>query len=413
MASSTIALAAESHPAESTPDTRFAFELAMQDRDDGNLGAAIEAFKSVLQTHPNLNRVRLELAVAYYQALDFLRAREEAEAVLHDPATPEEVKARVQAFLDQVETASRPHKFTPYISIGTLYDSNVNAGPDNGTFPIPGGTITLIPEATERRDGALNLNVGITHRYLFPETVAAGRDRAALLWLSQASLYTLQHFEENDRNLDIATLSTGPSWIVARRWRARANLGINHLRLGSSRYAVYYSLNPAVTWSLRNQRTELTADLLVQKQDYFRSAEQGRDGTYTLAGFAADHLLRGEKLSTHVALRGFNMSADAERFSYDGGEFVFGVNWLASENTTLYGRVARRWTDYDGAEPAFARAREDEQDRISVGVTHSLSQGPLAGWMVRGTVTHTDNRSNLGVYDFARDQVGITLERTF
>ncbi|MFY9477482.1 MAG: hypothetical protein WAQ08_07440 [Aquabacterium sp.] len=122
--------------AQSTSPADEQYRQALYQRETGEPYTAIETLESLLSANPTLNRARMELAVAYYRTLNFARAKAESQRVLDDPQTPENVKLSVLSFLKQLELEEKaafekPHKFEPNVALGLLYDSNVNAGPDN------------------------------------------------------------------------------------------------------------------------------------------------------------------------------------------------------------------------------------------------------------------------------------------
>src|SRR5687767_5545484 len=131
------------------------FERAMRERERGELHEAIRSFHAILDEHPGLNRARLELAVAYYHALDHRAALEQARRVLADPATPPAVRANVERLVAQIEAEAAPHRFGGFASAGFLYDSNVSAGPASPSYEVGGSLIPLDPNAVRRSDNAL------------------------------------------------------------------------------------------------------------------------------------------------------------------------------------------------------------------------------------------------------------------
>jgi tetratricopeptide (TPR) repeat protein len=116
-----------------TDENEQLFEAGMEALEDDRLQSAMRAFQSILSQQPGLHRARLELALAYYQALQYDEARQHAQQVLDDPQTPPEVRVTVLAFLAQLEKDQQAflvrHTFKPSIGVGLMYDSNVNVGP--------------------------------------------------------------------------------------------------------------------------------------------------------------------------------------------------------------------------------------------------------------------------------------------
>lgn len=92
--------------AQGTADASAAeaqYRLGLYQRETGEPYSAIETLETLLSANPSLNRARLELAVAYYRTLNYARARAEAQRVLDDPRTPENVRLSVLSFVKQME----------------------------------------------------------------------------------------------------------------------------------------------------------------------------------------------------------------------------------------------------------------------------------------------------------------------
>src|SRR4051812_37137185 len=125
------------------------FERAMQERARGDLHEAIRSFQTLLDRNPALNRARVELAVAYYHALDHRAALEQARRVLADPATPPAVRANLERLIGQIEADAEPHRFSNNVSLGLLYDSNVTTGPSSPGYEASGTQLTVDPSAVK------------------------------------------------------------------------------------------------------------------------------------------------------------------------------------------------------------------------------------------------------------------------
>ena len=72
-------------------------------REQGQTFSAIEALETVLSNNPALNRARLELAVAYFRTMNYEQAKQQAQKVIDDPKTPDNVRLAVEAFLAEIK----------------------------------------------------------------------------------------------------------------------------------------------------------------------------------------------------------------------------------------------------------------------------------------------------------------------
>ena len=395
-------------------ETEILFQEGMEALEADRLRSAMKSFQSILSLQPGLHRARLELALAYYRALDYAEARAAAQEVLDDPQTPPEVRVTVLAFLAQVnkdaEEFAVRHEFKPSISLGMMYDSNVNVGPTTDIIEeLPGAA--LVPGSVEQSDSAVVLNAGIAHRFQPGKTYPAGEHTAGFLWQSQANLYNRAYRSEDDFDLTVLTASTGPAWVVLRHWRTSMMLNVDRIWLGGDELAWFTSLNPAVTWQFNNG--ELTWDATVTGRRYDETVDAGREGTYKATGVSLGHYFNQRRVAGQLGARLIDFSAEDDQYGHDGYELLAGVIVETWPGGSVYGRANYRDVQYDGDAAGFTVAREEQERRIAAGFQHDFRAGRLDGWVLSGGILYTDNDSNISIYDYDRRQVMLNLGRTF
>jgi hypothetical protein len=408
-----LALLAPASPAD---DLQERFDTAMQAIEADRLRTARERLVALLAGNPSLHRARLELARVHYLSQDYAAARAEAERVLADPETPAPVRTTVLAFLAQIGEEEKRfgarHTLRPSLYAGLMYDSNVNVGPDRDIVEIGGLPFVVAPDSREQDDLAVVINPTLTHTWNPGRRFEAGEHSGAFLWQSEAGAYYRNYFDEDDYNLGVLTLRTGPAWVVPRHWRAWAALQADQIWLGEESLALFTSFNPGATWNL-GSATELTAEGLVSQRHYWDDDEDGRDGWYQAARLSLTHYLAQRRFALQGGVGFVNFNADDNRFGHDGPEIYGGFLWEAWRNGVVFGRVGYLGYDYDGIEPGFGVGRDDDEWRYTLGFSHDLRNGMLAGWSVQGSWVFTDNHSNLDLYDYDRHVVNLGLARSF
>jgi tetratricopeptide (TPR) repeat protein len=275
------------------------FDQAMQAVNQNQLRSARERLTSLLTVNPSLSRARLELARVYYLSQDYAKAREEAQRVADDPNTPPSVRATVLAFLAQIDADQKQnmarHHWTPSIYAGLMYDSNVNVGPSRDIIDINGTPGLVLPESQEKDDFAMVISPGIAHTWNPGKRFEAGEQQGFFLWQSQANGYYRAYADEDDYNLGILTLRTGPAWVVPGHWRAGIGLQGDQIFLGGSNLAWFTTLNPNITWELGSD-TELSLDGIATDRRYHDNDEEGRDGLYLSANAIVTHYFRNRTI---------------------------------------------------------------------------------------------------------------------
>lgn len=391
------------------------FKEGLYQREQGQLFAAIEAFQTVLSLQPELDRVRLELAAAYYKALDYEAAKEHAEAVLRKPDIPDNVRLSVLAFLAQLksdqEASSKRKVWEQTLSVGLMHDSNVNAGPSSNVVQGGGQVFNLAPTDVARADTAATLSAGISHSYQSPTPMRIGESAARLLWQSRANFYAKENFSEHASNLEVVTLSTGPAWFALEKWRANINLSLDHYQYGSAPLARYASILPSVTWQM--DKGELTWDMLVQKRTFARSGDIGKDSNYTATGAYFGHVYHDGKVAAQAGIRLFREAADQNFYSNDGTEFFVGASAVTWENGSVYGRYIQRDTKWDANEPALNVSRNETLKTYELGFHHDFKEETLKDWRITGSYTAYRNDSNIPYSNYARNMTSLSLSRNF
>ncbi len=386
------------------------FAKGLSDREAGDYDSAIAEFQAILSANPELGRARAELALSYFKALNFAAARQEAETVLADPNTPDGVRVNVQKFLDTINAESKPHLFTPYITFGFGHDSNINVGPSSRVINIGGAQ--LVANATELSKNYNMQNVGLSHRYLSPNTFNLFNQTAAYLWQSNIGFYRNDYFSSRDFDLNVLSLSTGPLFVVAERWRAGVDFSYDYIDLGHKKLAEFYGLSPTVTWSV-NKTTSITLDGQLQKRAFNDNAAPGRDSDYQNIGVSFAKSLLETKLNLQFGAKLFNENADINRFSNDGHELSAGVNYSVTGADNVYAKHAFKNSEFDGKEVLFNKARDEDENRTTIGYSHQFSQSFIKDWTLDASVTHIKNASNVSIYDYKRTQYGVKMGKFF
>lgn len=147
------------NPSDLDASFRFAQVAAALDEDE----AAIGALERLLFYNPKLSRVRLELGVLYYKLKAYGQARVYFTSAVEDEGVPEEVRARAQAFIQEIDRRDNPSQFSGYFQSGARYQSNVNAGPSSLNVRALGFDAVLNQQFGRRNDWNSFFLGGVRH----------------------------------------------------------------------------------------------------------------------------------------------------------------------------------------------------------------------------------------------------------
>ncbi|MGQ0600001.1 hypothetical protein [Aquabacterium sp.] len=383
-------------------------------RETGQPYSAIETLDAILAANPSLNRVRLELAVAYYRTLNYEKAQAHAQRVLDDPKTPEAVRLSVLSFLKQIEleqrtAAAQANKLEPAVSVGLFYDSNVNAGPDTAVL---GNGLILSDGSLAKPDWGYVGQASLTHAWQSAAPVRMGEQTARYGWTSQFSAYQKTYKRHGEFDLGVLSLATGPTMVIDKLGHANLNMQLDYLTLGGEHLGTFYSLAPSV--SVRVGRDgELTLDGQWAYRDFNRAIDEGRRSHEQAIGVSYGHLLLSGRLALQVGYKATHEDAVVDRFSNRGDEVFLGGRYRAWQGGDLFARSSWRVNDYKGVEPTFDVARHELDQRFELGASHQFQSGWLDNWQFATTLTRVTNKANLSLYAYTRDTVFFNLGRSF
>lgn len=419
----TVSGALPAQPAPGKPDPyEKLFRQGMNALHGDQLFSAIAAFQELLDNAPGLNRARLELAVAYDRTLQYGKARREARRVLEDPHVPPAVRVSILAFLAQVNEDEKQmqvsNSFKPFVSVGAMYDSNVNFGPASDVIPLGGGALaTVQPGSLAKSSSAVVLSAGVIQTYRPGRSFRAGQQAGQFLWQNEFDAYQRSYLQHPGYNLSVASASTGPAWVVLRHWRASVPLQLQFIGLGGGPLALFTSLNPQVIWQLPKAEVSLGASLSNRHYTNDRPSVDGGDGGY--AGFykrvsvSYARYFDARKVALQGEVEWYNFSAHESQFAYRGPGAYLAAFVRVWRGATVFGRLYYNHLKYGGPASFVGVVRDDQERQAVVGVEHQFTTGGLQKWALKATYRFTKNSSNDAVYSYLRRQVSLTLSRNF
>lgn len=131
----------------------------------GDYEAAISALERMLLYNPDLPRVRLELGVLYFRLGSYSIARAYLTRAVEGKNVPDDVRARVAVFLDEIDNRLSNHRFSGSVYGGMRYQTNANAGPERPAIRLLDAEGLLDNEFTKKNDWNAFLSSNFRHIY--------------------------------------------------------------------------------------------------------------------------------------------------------------------------------------------------------------------------------------------------------
>lgn len=398
---------------EHAGEPRYDYLIGIAALDSGKPDRATLALERALAVNPGFTAARLDIARAYFQLGDLLRAKTEFTAVLkQDPGA--DARANIEKYLAEIADQEGGKKlfFSGYVEAAVGHDSNVNYSTDQSQIFVDyyGASYPLDPASLKTPDSYYGVSSGgeVTYRLNGNWGWYAGVDMRKRANSTQQSFDSL--------NLD------GRSGVKfdarADHWRvgvlaSRYNLGSVHYSDTSGADAEWsHEFSPSNQLKLFVQLAKYRfVDMVMQVNDYDQQVAGAgwlhvlADGKTTLFG----SLYSGTEnevstLITQATPTG-GRSDGAKRFN---GMRVGGQT-AALGKATLYANAGMQLGDYSKENVYFQRLRKDRVLDVTLGAKKHW--GKL--WTLRPQLSYTRNDSNIAIYEYDRTDVSVTIRRDF
>ncbi len=415
---STVAARAQTGAEEQAAEFDRAFHLMLQDPSNldktfkyaelgikiGDYEAAISALERMLLYNPDLPRVRLELGVLYFRLGSFAIARAYLTRAVVGDNVPDDVRARVAVFLDEIDKRLSNHQFSGSIFAGMRYQSNANVGPKRPAIRLLDGEGNLDRKFTKKSDWNAFVSTNIRHVYDPHSHTGDVLETDALLYVSQQ---TSQH----QLDMIFGEVTVGPrgqfmrEYIENASWRPHAIGSFVHL--DGSQYYYTYGAGIDLDKQFTSQTNGSFSTSFVRKNyraDSGRPAARFEDGDEVEAEVNIYHQVTDSlMLTSFVGIS--NLGAERSQFSnrevslgvgtivtYDAPYNLTNAAWTTSLNGAFY------YTRYNQPDPvvdSFTK-RNDHEIRGTL-----LTSVPInKSWSVTSTLARTVVDSNFLNYSY-------------
>ncbi len=178
----------------------MAVKLGLWDR-------AVWAYEHMLAVNPELDRVKLDLGLAYSR----MGRYEDAKKLLLEVRgkdIPPPVRKNIDFVIQQIDVASQVHFFSGSISMGANFDSNGNSSSSSGRITVFDTSIPLSDDQQAKRDSQFFSTASITHRYQPRDELMEG---VRYSWETMGNIYGNEQNHLDELNLRIISAQTGPT----------------------------------------------------------------------------------------------------------------------------------------------------------------------------------------------------------
>ena len=372
---------------------------AEPDKREELLDKAIAAFRTILVKQPELVRVRLELARAFFLKEEDRLARRHFELVLAGKP-PAGVALNVNRFLNAIRARKR---WSLNLGAAVAPDTNIGAGSDERIVYIPfaGQLLPFRRDQEELTTSGIGVSAWLGGEYQYP-LGESGTGSGASLWRLRAG-GNLSRKEYRESRFDQMTLSghVGPRWLIGRGSEASLLLSGLHQWTGSGiEQPSHHDIGFRVEGRHRiSRRTTLNARLSWHRRKY--DELEDRDGPNTDISVGAAWLA-SPTLRIDASLGWGRERTEMERWRNSRRSVQLGATAVLPWGFTVGGSGALRWTAYEGNwGPFVVGAPRSDLTRTIRLFAHNRAL-TLEGFSPQISVTQEQRTTNAQLHDYER-----------
>ena len=358
------------------------------------LDTAIEAFREILHNRPELFRVRLELALAYFLRRDDRQSRQHFERVL--AGNPEEAIAlNIQRHLDAMWLR---RTWRGYVGVRLSGNSNINLVSEDSTINLFGLPFQV---QNEVESGAgLIVFAGGEYRYRLNKS-----SRLSFSTDLVAKDYAGRQFDE----ISLAA-HVGPLWKFNPQWELSVHAGLIRNWVATNPYSRAHGIRLASSHVLSN-RSKAQFQLAWYKRKISRSTLL--TGPYMNASVTLEWIPK-PTLKSSIQLTYAREMPKSQVWKNSSTQLAVHLSVLLRSAITFGAAVELKKTDYKGPWAQYTPGGVPREDRTRMLRLYLQKRNiNFAGLVPQLSLFREVRESNAALYGYRRNMLEFALQREF
>ena len=352
---------------------------------------ALEIFDRILIMHPNSKRVRLEYARVLYAMGRYNESKKEFLTVLRSKNLPPLVIKNIKWFLKKIERKQKKNFFSASLSIGTVYDNNIENKSDN---PMYGGFVDSNRE--KRKDKYITKEFSLTHK----RRVKNG------IWKN--SLYFYDELDHDDSKDRISYLSLSSSYkFLYKGLRIVLPINLGYTDIDKERYLNSIAIRPKIDKKL--SKNSLISYSVIFEKNHNKDDDERSNKVY---GASVRLLTKIKKFSNILGLgykkykrvNGDRLDVAKKRLSMKIGT---SYSLLPSNLVNLLYKKTK--DTYKEEDPTIKAQRVDKMDRYNLNFQQNINKKQY----FQISFSKVKNKSNLDIYSYEKKLYSFKVTQKF
>lgn len=362
----------------------------------GETVTAIEKYEAILKKEPNRARVQLELAQQYFVLGKLKQSKELFEGV-NKSSIPPNVASNIKRHITAIQ---KRYEWHGNVSIGYVYDSNVNNSPNDPNIQAFGLPFVLSTDSLETNDNALTGSVSIGRVFDGP---------FADLWRIDAYTNVRDYRTEDTYDYHSIGLSVGPQFFG--EFNINLPLGISTSWENGKRASTSISFVPSISTEI-SKGFSLTSRITLNRSNDLRDNPLSNGNAIGL-DVGVDHKTsKNSSIGANVS-RYNNDANDLNYNRYQSNGLTVNYNYRFENGTSISIQPSINLTDYNSSDPVDSGVvRSDSKKSINVNIWKETSIAGINFTPILG-LSYSKNDSNIERRKFERSQVNLQLRKSF
>ncbi|WP_374337206.1 surface lipoprotein assembly modifier [Leeia sp.] len=382
-------------------DPEFDYLLGIAALDSGNPTEAVFALERVVDTQPDNQPARLELARAHFMLGEKAAAREAFQTV-KDANPPKAALSTINQYLNAIDgPEAGKTRIHGYVQAGLGRDSNVNSATtiQKVAIPLLGGlTVNLSDNSLAQRDRYVSMGAGFDIRHNLDDD---------LVWTGSVDAQWRENHRWDAFDVHGLTAQTGLTWLRPSDSYSMGLVG-QTLQVDHNSYRTLKGINGQWIHALDAQAQ---IGLYAQLARLHYPGQSARDANRSVLGAAyAEQLDDDSMMYSSVYLgREAVRNGNYPQLGHKLFGFRLGGEWNLRPDLKLFIQSSLERRRYGGQESLFKSSRRDRQLDLRIG----LSYTPIKNLTLTPSLSWTRSRSNIGIHDYRRTQADLTVRYDF
>ena len=379
-------------PGDEQEKIEVLFLLGVSESRLGLNQSAAKRFEEILTRHPDLTRVRLELAQVYHALGREREAKIHFRTSLAD-GLPTSVRNAVESYLDHIDSRKL---WSASLSVSVLSESNPAKLTDSREVRIGDIPFQLSDESRAASGKGLLISTGIQYSPVISEDM-----RGVVAGSAAGKFYQNDNFDDLtlQSDLGVARLFEGGETAggirYSRRW------------LATERYSTGFG--PWVRTRFRLS-PKLEANLALSVERFKHPARADMDGQTASLRTSLDYAFSGQT-GTRLEIELAKNDAREKRHAHRIYGLALSLSHTFEGGLSVSPRISVQRRSHVGENPLFQRIRSDRLVSLSVNLLHRRVQ--FRGFAPRIGYSHEVNRSNIPINEYSNHGVIFGFSRTF